>query len=225
MHRWLVVVLFAVVCAQLAAAQVRGSARFSKYELFGNYPEIESNDHVFDFGTDFETIHKDFDNAGRGFEGGAIRNFTRYFGVMGDVSAHFSSGEIALTVQPLCGTPLCPTSTQNIAINPRLFHFLGGPEFTLRNHTRLTPFGDVLFGVAHATASLKADGPFIHVSRSESETGFAMKFVGGVDVYIIPRVSFRMNLSYGRDYLGSNALPSQRVDLVGSSIGFLFHFD
>lgn len=225
MRRLLAVVFSAAVCAQLAPAQTRDRAQFSKYEIFGNYPEIESNDHVFDFGTDFETIHRDFDNADRGFEGGAIRNFTRYFGVMGDVSAHFSSGEIAFTVQPLCGTPPCPTSTQNIAINPRLFHFLGGPEFTLRNHTRWTPFGDVLFGVAHATASFKADGPFIHVSRSETETGFAMKFVGGVDVYIIPRVSFRMNLSYGRDYLGSSALPPQRVDLVGSSIGFLFHLD
>ncbi|MHB8486712.1 MAG: hypothetical protein ACYDCM_13440 [Candidatus Acidiferrales bacterium] len=225
MHRLLAVVLFAAVWAQLAAAQMRGSAQFSKFGVFGNYPEIESNDHVFDFGTDFEAIHKDFDNADRGFEGGAILNFARYFGVMGDVSAHFSSGEIGYTVQQICGTPPCPTSTQNIAINPRLFDFLGGPEFTLRNHTRLTPFGDVLFGVAHATASFKADGPFIHVSRAETETGFAMKFVGGVDVYIIPRVSFRMNMSYGRDYLGSSALPPQRVELIGSSIGFLFHFD
>ncbi len=225
MHRLLAVVLFAAVCAQLAAAQMRGSAQFSKFDVFCNYPEIESNDHVFDFGTDFEAIHKDFDSADRGFEGGAILNFARYFGVMGDVSAHFSSGEIGYTVQQICGTPPCPTSTQNIAINPRLFDFLGGPEFTLRNHTRLTPFGDVLFGVAHATASFKADGPFIHVSRAETETGFAMKFVGGVDVYIIPRVSFRMNMSYGRDYLGSSALPPQRVELIGSSIGFLFHFD
>lgn len=225
MHRLLTMVLFAAVCAQVTAAQVLGSARFSKYEVFGNYPEIESNDHAFDFSTDFNNVHKDFDNADRGFEGGAIRNFTRYFGVMGDVSAHFSSGEIALTVQPLCGTPPCPTSTQNIAINPRLFHFLGGPEFTLRNHTRWTPFGDVLFGIAHATASFKANGPFVHVSRSETETGFAMKFVGGVDVYIIPRVSFRMNMSYGRDYVGSSTLPPQRVELVGSSVGFLFHLD
>ena len=224
MHRLLAVVLFAAVWAQLAAAQMRGSPRFSKFGVFGNYPEIESNEHIFDFGTDFEAIHKDFDSADRGFEGGAIRNFTRYFGVMGDVSAHFSSGETSYTVQPLCGTPPCPTFTQNIAINPRLFHFLGGPEFTLRNHTRWTPFGDVLFGVAHATASFKADGPFIHVSRAETETGFAMKFVGGVDVYIIPRVSFRMNMSYDRDYVGSSALPPQRVNLVGSSIGFLFHF-
>jgi len=225
MHRLLAVVLFTAVWAQLAAAQIRGSAQYSKYEVFGNYPEIESNDHVFDFGTDFETIHKDFDSADRGFEGGAIRNFTRYFGVMGDVSAHFSSGNIAYTAQQICGTPPCPAFTQNIAINPRLFNFLGGPEFTLRNHTRWTPFGDVLFGVAHATASFKADGLFIHVSRSETETGFAMKFVGGVDVYIIPRVSFRMNMSYGRDYVGSSALPPQRVKLVGSSIGFLFHLD
>ncbi|MGB6820605.1 MAG: outer membrane beta-barrel protein [Candidatus Acidiferrales bacterium] len=225
MHRLLAMVFFAAVCAQLAAAQARGSAQFSKFAVFGNYPEIESNDHVFDFSTDFNNVHKDFDNADRGFEGGAIRNFTRYFGVMGDVSAHFSSGEIAFTVQPLCGTPPCPTFTQNIAINPRLFNFLGGPEFTLRNRTRWTPFSDVLFGVARATASLKADGPFVHVSRSETETGFAMKFVGGVDLYIIPRVSFRMNVSYGRDYLGSSALPPQRVELVGTSVGFLFHID
>lgn len=225
MHRLLAVVLCAAVCAPLAAAQVRGSAQFSKYEVFGNYPEIESNNHVFDFGTDFSAIHKDFDSADRGFEGGAIRNFTRYFGVMGDISAHFSSGDIAYAVQQICGTPPCPTSTQNIAINPRLFNFLGGPEFTLRNHTRWTPFGDVLFGVAYATASFKADGPFIHVSRSETETGFAMKFVGGIHLYITPRVSIRVNMSYGRDYVGSSALPPQRVNLVGSSIGFLFHLE
>ncbi|HVB36642.1 MAG TPA: outer membrane beta-barrel protein [Candidatus Acidoferrales bacterium] len=225
MRRLLAVALVATSCAQVAAAQMRGSAQFSKYEVFGNYPEIESNDHVFDFGTDFNAVHRDFDNADRGFEGGVIRNFTRYFGVMGDVSADFSSGEFAHTVQALCGTPPCPTFTQNIGINPRLFHFLGGPELVLRNHTRWTPFGDALFGAAHATASFKADGPFIHVSRSEAETGFAMKFVGGVDVYIISRVSFRMNVSYGQNYVGSSALPPQRVKLVGSSIGFLFHFD
>ena len=223
MHRLLVVVLFATVWVPLAAAQARGP-QFPKYAIFGGYPEIETNQHTFDFSTDFNAIHKDFDNANRGFEVSAIRNFAKYFGVMGDVSAHFSSGEITQTVQELCNNPPCPTITQNIAINPRLFNFLGGPEFTLRNRTRWTPFSDLLFGVAHATASFKASGPTIRVSRSDTETGFAMKFVGGVDVSIIPRVSFRMDMSYGRAYVGSKALPPQRVEFFGSSIGVLFHF-
>jgi hypothetical protein len=169
MRRLSACVLLAFVYAPLSKAQ------FPKIEIFGGYSSIETNNHDFHFGPSsrgFNATDTDFDEGGKGFEAAVIRNLNRYFGIMGDVSAHFSydQGPIALT--PPCAQPPCPPVTQSAELNPRLSNFLAGPEFKWRNHTRFTPFAHALFGVAHTTVTFSTAGPAGNVSKGDDDTGF-----------------------------------------------------
>jgi peptidoglycan-associated lipoprotein len=67
-----------------------------------------------------------------------------------------------------------------------LADFLGGGRYTMRNRSRLKPFGEVLVGVAHTSGSLSPDS--IGVG---SATAFAMETGGGVDVKLSPHFALR----------------------------------
>jgi opacity protein-like surface antigen len=222
-----VCVLLVFVCTPLSKAQTPGNDQFPKIEIFGGYSSIETNNHNFHFGLPsrgFNAGDTDFDEGGTGFEAAVIRNLNRYVGIMGDFSAHFSydQGPVALT--PPCAQPPCAPVTQIAELNPRLFNFLAGPEFKWRNHTRFTPFAHALFGVAHTTATFSTAGPAVSLSKGDEDTGFAMTYGGGFQVRILRRVSFRASLDYSKAFVGSSALPPQRVDSLGYSAGVVFHF-
>jgi len=199
---------------------------YPKFEYFAGYSAIETNNHNFHFGNfegGFNATDTDFDEGGWGFEGAVTRNLTRYLGIVGDFSAHYSNdqGPVRLTV-PCTQAPCLPV-TQTAKLNPRLFDYLAGPEVKWRNHTRITPFAHALFGVAHTATTFSTAGPALTLARTDGDTGFAMSFSGGFDLRITRRISFRGLLTYGQAFVGSNALPPQRVDEVGWSAGILFH--
>ena len=52
--------------------------------------------------------------------------------------------------------------------------YLFGPRISYHHYGRITPFGEVLFGVAHAGASIAG-------GTSDSDNAFAMSLGGGVD--------------------------------------------
>ncbi len=221
--RLLVCALLVIVCAPLVHAQNASDAQFPKFEFFGAYSSIETNNHTFHFGPNFNVSNTDFDESGWGFEAGATRNLNRYFGILGDFSAHFShdQGPTKFNINP-CSQPPC-TLTQNAELNPRLFDFLAGPEFKWRNRTRLTPFAHALFGLAYTTTTFKTASPALTLSRSDTDKGFAMSYGGGLEIRIVPRISFRISVDYGKAFAGSSALPPQRVNSVGFSTGIVFH--
>jgi hypothetical protein len=223
MQRLVACVLLVFVCAPQSRAQKSGNDQFPKIEIFGGYSSIETNDHNFNFGPNFNATNTDFDEGGRGFEAAVTRNLNRYLGIMGDFSAHFSHDQGPITLTPPCALPPCPPVTQNAELNPRLFNFLAGPEIKGRNRTRLIPLAHALFGVTHTTATFKTSGPALTLSRTDADTGFAMTFGGGLEVRILSRISFRTSLDYSKAFVGSNALPPQRVNSVGYSAGILFH--
>jgi opacity protein-like surface antigen len=215
--------LLLFVCAPRSQAQSPDDREFPKFELFGGYSSIETNNHTFHFGPSFNATNTDFDEHGWSFEAGVTRNLTRYLGIVGDFSAHFShdQGPTKFTITP-CAQPPC-TVTQNAELNPRLFDFLAGPEIKWRNRTRLTPFAHALFGVAYATTTFKTASPALTLSRNDADTGFAMTYGGGLEIRIVRRVSLRISLDYGKAFVGSSALPPQRVNSVGFSVGIVFH--
>ena len=223
MQRLITSVLLVFVCAPLSAAQKAGNDPFPRIEVFGGYSAIETNDHNFHFGPNFNATNTDFDEGGRGFEAAFTFNLKRYFGVVGDFSAHFSHDQGPVTLTPPCAQPPCPPVTQNAELNPRLFNFLAGPEMKGRNRTRLTPFAHALFGAAHTTATFKTVGPALTLSRTDADTGFAMTYGGGLEFRILRRASFRASFDYSKAFVGSNALPPQRVNSVGYSAGIIFH--
>ena len=192
-----------------------------KWGIFAGYSSIETNNHRFDFGSGIVASDLDFDENGHGFDVGAVRNLNRYLGIVGLFDAHFSSNHDGDFV-PACSQPPCATGT--LDVNPSLFRFTAGPEFAFRNRTRVTPFADVLFGVAHSHAPLDINTPEGRFGRTEGENGFAANFVLGLEVRAVHQFSFRGSIDYGKAFVGSSALPSQLVDSVGFSAGVLFRF-
>jgi hypothetical protein len=223
-------------CARWIAGQNAEVRPYPKFEYFAGFSAIETNDHNFHFAVLYpgglNATNTDFDEGGWGFEGAITGNLNRYFGVMGAVSAHLSDdkGFVAVTnngqglvlIGP-CNQPPCSPVTQSADINPKLFDFVAGPEIKWRNRSRFTPFAHALFGLARTTATFKTTGSALILSATDSDTGFEMKFSGGFDLRITRRVSFRGMLTYGQAFIGSNALPRQRVNQEGWSSGILFH--
>jgi hypothetical protein len=226
-----------VLMACCAGWTVGQDIAYPKFEYFAGYSAIETNNHNFHLASSlpggFNATNTDFDEGGWGFEGSIVRNLNRYVGIMGDFSAHFSDdrGFLAVanpapgvfTIGP-CNQPPCSPVTQSGDLNPKLFTFLAGPEIKWRNHTRFTPFAHALFGVVYTTATFETPGPAIAFSGTDRDAGFAMAFSGGLDVRITRSVSFRGMLTYGDGFVGSSALPRQRVYEEGWSGGILFHF-
>jgi hypothetical protein len=203
---WLVI----VCCAPWVLGQ--DVPKYPKVEWLVGYSAIETNDHTFQFADIGPVGQLDYDESSKGCEAAVTGNLNRHFGIVGDFGAHFSSNQFPIA-----------TVSQEGTINPRLFYFLAGPEVKWRNHSRFAPFAHALFGLAHSTATFQTSGSAVSLSRTDAESGFAMAFSGGLDVRLTQRVSFRGYLTGSEAYVGSSALPRQRVNALGWSGGILFH--
>ena len=84
-------------------------------------------------------------------------------------------------------------------------HFLIGPRYGFYNHSRFTPFAEVLFGGAHASVSTNIlNVPTvlpsssitvpdnISASLNVSRTSFAMMAGGGLDIRLSKHVTYRL---------------------------------
>jgi hypothetical protein len=189
-------------------AQDTGVPTYPKLEYFAGYSAIETNNHAFLFSGFTPVSGLDYDEGGRGFEAAVIGNVSRYFSVVGDFSADLSYNDFTLQSTPkTCAQPPCAPVTQAGKINPELFNFLVGPEFKWRNHTRIAPFANALFGLAHSTATLNTTGSIGNVSSTDAETGFTMAFDSGFELRTTRRISFRGFLTYSQTFVGSDVLP------------------
>ena len=101
----------------------------------------------------------------QGAGGTLAANVNRWIGLVGDVG--------------FCKVTGLPTGASAHDIN-----YLFGPRFSYRNYGRLTPYAQVLFGGARATASVTG-------FPSTSVNSFAMTFGGGADLKLTPHLSFR----------------------------------
>jgi hypothetical protein len=90
--------------------------------------------------------------------------FNKYFGI----SADFSGGGYASL----------------FGVNTKVYPYLLGPTARFPKHTKMTPFGHVLIGGAHLTAS--------SLGLSGSANSFSWAMGGGLDVYVNPRFSVRL---------------------------------
>lgn len=173
-----------LTCASIAAAQ----SDYKKFEFFGGY----SHNRVDTGLGDEEPALADVINEREGFNGfevSATGNLSRYFGIKGDFSGHFKNKNLQI--------PGLPGS--NLNIDSRLFNFLGGVQIK-DNSTEGTfkPFAHALAGVAHARNSVDFNDvvcvaivPSPCSPFTQSETGFAAAFGGGLDIRASDRISIR----------------------------------
>jgi opacity protein-like surface antigen len=214
------------LCATSAIAQSTSSPPYPKLEIFGGY---SANGY---FKRDEETtassnfpLSKFFsDDAGgpKGFEASITRNVNKYLGIKGDFSMYFDPGTGKVTVK-LCSQSSCTTSSQDFSVSKRAFYLMAGPEIKWRNKTRVTPFAHGLFGAARSTARFSTTGALLTHTDSDTRTGFAAAFGGGLDIRLSKRFSIRATADYTAAFLGYNdESTSSRQNHVRVSVGIVF---
>ena len=125
-------VIVLIYASASAFAQNTTSDDHPRVEVFAGYSALgEANSR----GTSFSP-NANYSSP-TGFEISVTGNLNRYFGIKGDFSAHLST-ESAQGSFIACN-PTCTTLTQDHQLKTRVYNFLGGPEFKVRNSTRFTP--------------------------------------------------------------------------------------
>jgi hypothetical protein len=123
-----------------------------------------------------------------GVSGSLAYNPNRWLGIVGDFGGyHASPGGVSLNT----------------------YTYLFGPRVTLRNPTKINPFGQLLLGGSRLTAG----------SGGGSANQFAFSIGGGVDLGLLPHLALRPQV----DYVGLNTTGT-RTNCTRVSVGFVVHF-
>ncbi len=102
-------------------------------------------------------------------------------------------------------------------VDGTLSTYLFGPKISYRKHERITPFGQVLFGVAHASAT--------GFGTSGSDNAFAMSVGGGLDLRLSRRFSVRpAQVDYLLTRFSETGTGAQSQNNLRLSTGVVFHF-
>jgi opacity protein-like surface antigen len=95
--------------------------------------------------------------------------------------------------------------------------YLFGPRLSYRHYRKITPFGQVLFGVARANASA--------FGTTSSQNAFSMAVGGGVDYKLFDHLSIRpVQADYLLTRFGVGTLGTQTQNNVRISTGFVVRF-
>jgi hypothetical protein len=224
MLRLFTLLLFIAGCASSVLAQSESAGVYSKFELFAGYSAngyFANESTVTVVNQNVSSFFNDRAGGPRGFEVSVARNFSGYFGLKLDFSTYFET--LNGRTGSVCRAGACTTG-QPFNVPLRSSYFLAGPEFKLRNHTRVVPFAHALFGAAYSNATFATTGA-VSFSDSSGQAGFASAFGGGLDFRITRSVELRTTLDYAPTFL-TEAAPgesgSQRH--IRISVGGLFHF-
>jgi hypothetical protein len=117
-------------------------------------------------------------------------NFNRWLGLAGDFGGYHKS-EAGVTFNT--------------------YTYMGGPRFSYRNSSHVTPFAQVLVGGARGSLS--------GFGGSGSGNGFAYSVGGGVDLGVTKHLALRPQL----DYIGMR-FSGNTVNTVRGSFGIVFRF-
>lgn len=125
--------------------------------------------------------------------GGSISlagNFNKWLGIAADVGGyHTNQGGVTLNT----------------------YTYMGGPRFSYRKSSRVTPFAQVLFGGARGALS--------GFGGSGATNGFAYSAGGGLDLGLTKHIALRPQFDYiGMRFSGNN------VNTVRGSFGIVFRF-
>ena len=186
MFKTMLIATIVLACASIAAAQ----NDYKKFEFCGGYSHNRVDTGI----GDDEPALRDIIDEREGFHGfntSVTGNLSRYFGVKFDFSGHFKSKRV-----PIAATP----NAEAIEIDSRVFNFLGGVQIK-DNSTESTfkPFAHALVGAAHARNRVNFSNDFCAAvfpspcpaDFTETETGFAGAFGGGIDIRVSNRVDIR----------------------------------
>ena len=186
MFKTLLIGMFIFACASLAAAQ---SDDYKRFEFFGGYSHNRIDTGIGDDDPSLRDIIDEREGF-HGFNTSITGNLSRYVGLKFDFAGHYKSrafpfGNIANAVD----------------VDSHVYNFLGGVQ--VKNNSseaRFKPFAHALVGAAHARNRVEVNNLVcIAISPSpcppnftETETGFASAFGGGLDIRASNRVDIRV---------------------------------
>lgn len=162
---------------------------YKKSEFFVGY----SNAQV-DTGANSENGFEEFFDdrlSFHGFNASGVYNVNRYVGIKGDVSGTYKTSDISFAVTT-------GTTTTNVGFKAKssLYNFLGGVQIKDNASTgRVKPFAYALAGAGHGRVKVSSiacpTGVDCSDLTSDSETGLAGAFGGGLDIRINDNIDFR----------------------------------
>jgi len=180
--------LLAVLSLSAVSAYAQETA--PKVDVFAGYSYVQANPGV--TGTDSFHLH--------GGNANVAYNITNRLGGVADFGG-YTNGNI-----------LSPGRSGTFST------YLFGPRVSYRHYSRITPFGQVLFGVAHADAA--------SFRTTATQNAFAMTAGGGVDYKLFDHFSIRpFQTEYLLTRFHEGTLPGTRTqNNFRVSTGFVFRF-
>jgi hypothetical protein len=177
MSKLLLLVTLIAGCTPIAFAQ--SSDEYNKIEFYGGY----SHNRV-DTGSGGSFID---DREGfNGFNTAVTANITRYVGLKVDLAGHFKHKSLAI-------------GSGSVDFDSNLFNFLGGVQ--VKDNSKegtFKPFAQALVGVARGRNRVQFNGiicvaifPTPCTNFTETDTGFAGAFGGGLDIRLNNRIDIR----------------------------------
>ena len=210
MAKTLLLGLIIVASASIVVAQ----DDYKRWEIFGGYSRNNVDSGISD--SDPELGFIDVREGFNGFNASVTGNLTRYFGLKFDVSGHYKTQTIPFT------------TIAHVDVNSRLYNFLGGVQIK-DNATESTfkPFAHALVGAAHGRNRVNFSNDFCvaiapipcPVDFTDSETGLAGAFGGGLDIRVSNRIDIRaIQIDYNPTRLGDSTQHNIRW-----GVGIVFH--
>ena len=92
----------------------------------------------------------------------------------------------------------CKVTGLPSGVSLHTFSYLFGPRVSYRTYSRLTPFGQVLFGG-------------VHLGGSTSDNAFALTVGGGADYKFTDHISFRGQAEYLHTHFGGTGQNNARI--------------
>ena len=196
MKRKVVVSLLGFLFLFATASRAQEGSRIS---VFGGYSYVRANPS---------------DNSGFGSFSMNGGDFSAAYRVNGWLSGVADIGGYHAT-RPLNCAVLACSGTGDFKGNT--WTYLFGPRVTFRHFGRVTPFGQVLFGVAHTTPS---------VFLTNNQTDFAMSVGGGFDYRLSHRLSIRpVQLEYLQTHFKEFDVADRQIqNNLRLSTGIVFRF-
>jgi opacity protein-like surface antigen len=213
MSKLLFLTIAIIACASMSFAQ---STDYNKVEFFGGFSHNRVDTGFED--SDFEL--GDIINEREGFNGfnaSVTGNVTRYIGLKLDVAGHFKKQNFPLGI-----------GNASVDLDASIFNVLGGVQLKDNsNEGRFKPFAHALVGAARFKTTVDFSNDFCAaifpspcpVGFSESETGLAGAFGGGLDIRVSDRVDIRaFQLDYNPTRIDGSTLHNVRV-----GVGIVIH--
>ena len=183
-----------VVVCLLALVSLFGAAAQAqdvpKFDVFAGYSYVRANPAT--SGIDSFSMN--------GGSASIAYNANHWFGAVADFAGYHTNN--------ILGT----------GVDGTLSTYLFGPRISYRHDSRITPFGQVLFGVAHIAGD---NG----LAFSTSNNSFAMAIGGGVDFKVSHRFSIRpVHVDYLMTHFNELGTGAQNQNNLRVSTGVVFHF-